>query len=169
MECPVARSLGQVGDAWRILILRDALLGFRRFDEFQASLGIAPNILTKRLSALVHDGLLVRRAYQHRPTRYEYAPTEKAREFSLVLAVLAEWGTRWLSPKGATMALVNRTSGEAVETALVGVESGEPCTANDLRMVAGPNAGPEILSRSTRLQQVRARSATLRTTREPTA
>ena len=86
MECPVARSLAEVGDAWRVLILRDALLGFRRFDDFESNLGIAPNILTQRLNALVEDGLLVKRVYQQHPVRHEYVPTAKAREFALVIA-----------------------------------------------------------------------------------
>ena len=61
MQCPIARSLERVGEWWSILILRDASLGLTRFDEFQESLGIAPNILTRRLKALVEAGLLARR------------------------------------------------------------------------------------------------------------
>ena len=53
MPCPIARSLERVGEWWSILIIRDALHGFTRFDEFQKSLNIAPNMLTRRLSALV--------------------------------------------------------------------------------------------------------------------
>ena len=64
MECPIARSLERVGEWWSILILRDALSGITRFDAFEASLKIAPNMLTRRLNALVEDGLLARRLYQ---------------------------------------------------------------------------------------------------------
>jgi DNA-binding HxlR family transcriptional regulator len=152
MECPVARSLAQIGDGWRVLIVRDALLGFRRFDEFEASLGIAPNILAKRLAALVADGLLVKRAYQQRPVRYEYVPTEKAKDFTMVIATLAQWGTRWLSPQGATVSLVRRGSSTPVESALLDTESGHRCRIDELTMVAGPVAGPEILQRSARLR-----------------
>ena len=63
MACPIARSLERVGEWWSILIIRDALHGFTRFDEFQKSLNIAPNMLTRRLSALVDAGLLERRRY----------------------------------------------------------------------------------------------------------
>ena len=73
MPCPIARSLERVGEWWSILILRDALHGLRRFDEFQKSLGIAPNMLTRRLNALVDAGLLERRRYSERPPRDEYA------------------------------------------------------------------------------------------------
>ncbi len=72
MLCPIARSLERVGEWWSMLIMRDALYGMTRFDEFQTSLGIAPNMLTRRLTALVEAGLLERRLYNERPPRYEY-------------------------------------------------------------------------------------------------
>ena len=56
MQCPIARSLERVGEWWSILILRDALHGLTRFDQFQKSLDIAPNMLTRRLNALVEGG-----------------------------------------------------------------------------------------------------------------
>jgi DNA-binding HxlR family transcriptional regulator len=69
MACPIARSLEHVGEWWSMLILRDALNGMTRFDEFQNSLPIAPNMLTRRLTALVEAGLLERRRYSERPPR----------------------------------------------------------------------------------------------------
>ena len=71
MPCPIARSLERVGEWWSMLIMRDALHGFTRFDEFQRSLGIAPNMLTRRLNALVDAGLLERRRYSEHPPRDE--------------------------------------------------------------------------------------------------
>lgn len=70
VECPIARSLDQVGEWCRILLMRDALQGLRRFDQFSQSLGIAPNMLTRRLSALVEAGMLERVPYSQRPLRY---------------------------------------------------------------------------------------------------
>jgi DNA-binding HxlR family transcriptional regulator len=67
MECPIARTLDRVGDWWRILILRDALRGPTRFEQFQRSLGIAPNMLSRRLRTLTEAGMLERRQYQARP------------------------------------------------------------------------------------------------------
>ena len=151
MECPVARSLAEVGDAWRVLILRDAFVGFRRFDEFEGNLGIAPNILAKRLHALVNDGLLTKRLYQQRPARYEYVPTAKAREFALVLAALATWGTRWLSPGGATVTLIDRTSGEPLEPSIVGTTTRRVCLVDNIAFQPGPKAGPDTLQRAARL------------------
>ena len=152
MECPIARSLAEVGDAWRVLIIRDALLGFRRFDEFEQSLGIAPNILTGRLNALVADGLLSKRKYQERPARYEYVPTAKAREFTLVIAALAAWGTRWLNEGDPKVSLVDRASGESLEPSMVGQASRRTCRVADIQFKPGPNAGPETLQRAARLK-----------------
>lgn len=152
MECPIARSLAQVGDGWRVLILRDALLGFRRFDEFEDSLGIAPNILTQRLNALVADGLLEKVAYQQRPVRYEYVPTAKAREFATVMAALASWGSRWLAPEGETIVLVDRASGEQLEPAMIGRRTKQICKTDNMKFLPGPGAGVEILSRAERLR-----------------
>src|SRR5579863_1673108 len=77
LQCPIARSLERVGEWWSILILRDAVYGLKRFDEFQKSLEIAPNMLTRRLNGLVKDGLLERQRYSDKPPRYEYVLTEK--------------------------------------------------------------------------------------------
>src|SRR5918996_2129966 len=108
MACPIARSLERVGEWWSILIIRDALHGFRRFDEFQKSLNIAPNILTRRLSALVDAGLLERHRYSERPPRYEYILTEMGRDFRPVIVAMAAWGNRHFTPEGASVLLVNR-------------------------------------------------------------
>jgi DNA-binding HxlR family transcriptional regulator len=74
MPCPIARSLERVGEWWSMLIMRDALHGLSRFDEFQKSLGIAPNMLARRLTALVEAGLLERRRYSARPPRDGISP-----------------------------------------------------------------------------------------------
>ena len=90
--CSIARTLEIVGERWTLLIIRDALLGLRRFEEFQDSLGIARNVLTSRLATLVDDGLLDRVRYQERPARYEYRPTGKAKDLLTALIALMHWG-----------------------------------------------------------------------------
>jgi DNA-binding HxlR family transcriptional regulator len=80
--CPIARSLGRIGDSWSIMILRDAFAGFTRFDEFQKSSNVAPNILSRRLKALVDDGLLEKVCYSSTPPRYEYHLTRAAAIFA---------------------------------------------------------------------------------------
>jgi DNA-binding HxlR family transcriptional regulator len=90
--CPIARGLHRIGDMWSMLILRNAGAGQTRFDQFQKELGIAPNILTRRLSALVAEGLLERKRYSEKPPRYEYVMTRSGRDFLPVLYALGEWG-----------------------------------------------------------------------------
>ena len=78
--CSVARSLAVIGDRWTLMILRDAFLGVRRFEAFQARLGISRSIVTERLTLLVAEGVLERRPYQDRPVRHEYRLTAKGLE-----------------------------------------------------------------------------------------
>ena len=99
MSCPIARSLERVGEWWSILILRDAFLGLTRFDQFQKSLDIAPNILARRLQALVEAGLLERRGYSARPPRDEYLLTARGRDFRPVLWAHARLGQQAFRPR----------------------------------------------------------------------
>src|SRR5947209_8040068 len=115
MPCPIARSLERVGEWWSMLIMRDALHGMRRFDEFQRSLGIAPNMLARRLSALVEAGLLERRRYSEHPPRDEYVPTARGRGFRPVLLSLLAWGNRHFAPEGASVVLIDRRTGKPVD------------------------------------------------------
>src|SRR5512133_1099226 len=105
MACPIARSLERVGEWRSMLIMRDALHGMTRFDEFQKSLGIAPNMLARRLTALVEAGLLERRRYSEHPPRDEYLPTARGRDFRPVLLALLAWGNKHFAPEGASVHL----------------------------------------------------------------
>ena len=97
--CSIARALEIVGERWTLLIVRDAFLGLRRFDEFQESLGIARNVLTDRLNRFVEEGILERARYSERPERYEYLLTTKGRQLNIALAGLRQWGDEYLSEK----------------------------------------------------------------------
>lgn len=99
--CSIARTLEVVGERWTLLIVRDAMLGLRRFEEFQDSLGIARNVLTNRLSKLVDDGLLDRVCYQERPARYEYQPTSKAKDLLTAVLSLMHWGDEYAGDSAA--------------------------------------------------------------------
>ena len=142
MPCPIARSLERVGEWWSILIMRDALHGFTRFDEFQKSLGIAPNMLTRRLNALVEDGLLERRRYSERPPRDEYVPTARGRDFRPVLLALMAWGNKHFAPEGPIVQLVNTETGTPVEPVLVDSATGRAIAEPNYRLAPGP-AAPE--------------------------
>ena len=96
-NCSIARALEVVGERWTLLIVRDAFLGLRRFDQFQESLGIARNVLTDRLNRLVEQGILERVRYSERPVRFEYRLTSKGRELNIALTALLQWGDKHLS------------------------------------------------------------------------
>ena len=98
--CSIARTLEVVGERWSLLVLRDALFGRRRFDEFQAGLGIASNVLAARLARLCGEGLLERRLYQTRPERHEYLLTEKGRDLAPALLMIMKWGDRYYPNPG---------------------------------------------------------------------
>lgn len=99
LNCSVARTMEQIGERWTILILRDAFYGIRRFDDFQASLGVARNILTTRLNHLVDGGIMRKEQYQNNPPRHEYRLTEKGRDLIPVITTMLAWGNRWESDR----------------------------------------------------------------------
>jgi DNA-binding HxlR family transcriptional regulator len=140
MQCPIARSLERVGEWWSILILRDAFHGLTRFDQFEESLGIAPNILARRLNSLVEVGLLERRRYSERPPRDEYVLTESGRDFRPVLWALLAWGNRHFAPEGKSVVIVDSRTGEEADPVVVDRKSGRPLVAPDFRSAAGPAA-----------------------------
>jgi DNA-binding HxlR family transcriptional regulator len=153
MACPIARSLGRVGEWWSILIIRDALHGFTRFDQFQKSLNIAPNMLTRRLNALVDAGLLERRRYSERPPRYEYVLTQKGRDFRPVLIAMAAWGNRHFAPEGASVVLVEKKTRRRADPVLIDRKSGRPLNEDDFVFAAGPAASERTRRRYAPLEQ----------------
>lgn len=147
MPCPIARGLERVGEWWSMMILRDAFYGLTRFDEFQKSLKIAPNMLTRRLAGLVEDGLLERKLYCEKPPRYGYHLTESGRDFWPVLLALVEWGGKHYSPEGKIIELRDRDTGAAVTPLLVDAASGTPITRARHRLAPGPAASEGVLQR----------------------
>jgi DNA-binding HxlR family transcriptional regulator len=142
MRCPIARGLERVGEWWSMLIMRDALHGMTRFDEFQRSLGIAPSMLTRRLNALVDAGLLERRRYCEHPPRDAYVPTERGRDFYPVLVSLLAWGNKHFAPEGASVVVIDRKTGAAVDPILTDPRTGQPITQAEHAFAAGPAVGP---------------------------
>jgi DNA-binding HxlR family transcriptional regulator len=141
MQCPIARGLDRVGEWWSILILRDALRGMRRFEEFRQSLGVAPNMLTRRLNALIDAGLMRRELYCEHPPRHEYRLTERGKDFRPVLITLLLWGDRHFSPDGPSVALVDRRTGATIDPVLVDRHSGRPLEPGSYAVVAARAAG----------------------------
>ena len=114
-SCPVARSLEFLGERWTLLIVRDLLMGPRRFQDFSASLsGVAPAVLSHRLKVLEKNGIVTRRLYSEHPPRAEYALTDQGLELRPVVRALGIWGARHL---GASWTFVHESCGTNVEIA----------------------------------------------------
>ena len=127
-DCSVARATDILGDWWTPLVVRSALLGVRRFDDFVEMLGIPRNVLTERLARLVDEGILRKVAYQENPVRHEYRLTEKGLGLYPVIVTLLEWGNDFFEwPEGEPpVHLVDRDTGEVIEPLLIDRRTGEP-------------------------------------------
>lgn len=131
--CSLARSLAVIGDRWTLLILRDAFLRVRRFDDFQARLGIARRVLAERLAGLVADGILEKVAYQDRPTRYEYRLTPKGLDLYPAILALVHWGdTHYADGDGPPVAHRHKACGHVFRSVLACSECGEPVDARSV-------------------------------------
>lgn len=138
--CTIARSADQLGDAWSLMVLREVFLGVHRFADLQQRLGIATNSLASRLGTLTRHGLLEARQYSRKPLRHEYTLTEKGRDALSVLLALAAWGTRWLSPSGAPLVLVDPKTRRRLEPVLVDRRTGKQLVAGNVAVLPGPGA-----------------------------
>lgn len=136
--CSVARALELVGERWTILIVRDAFLGVRRFDDFQRSLGVARNVLQGRLERLVESGILERVRYQERPERFEYRLTEMGVDLWPVVVSLLSWGDRHLAPDGPPIVLEHRGCGGRVNDRRICEQCGTLLEARDAQARRGP-------------------------------
>ena len=142
MNCSVAQTLEVVGDAWTLLIVRDALFGATRFDQFVESLGVSRNTLTSRLTTLVEHGVLERTKYQERPDRFEYHLTDKGRALHPVIVAMLGWGDEWAGFDEPPITLVDRESGDDLDPIYVDRNSGTPIAeiAVGRRFNDGPGA-----------------------------
>src|SRR6476646_6195496 len=137
--CTIARSADVLGDHWNLLIIRQACLGTRRFDDFQRSLGIGRNILTTHLNRLVAEGILTRVEYQQRPVRHEYRLTDKGRDVYPILAAMAAWGDRWLTgPEGTPLVLHHTACDPDLPAVVVCSECAVPLDVRGVRSKPGP-------------------------------
>ena len=112
MRCSIARTLDLVGSWWALLIIRDAMMGARRFKHFEKSLGIAKNTLTNRLNQLIDTGILAKVAGSNGSAFDEYVLTEQGRELAPVMIALSQWGDKWVPhSKGSSTEIIDARHG----------------------------------------------------------
>lgn len=141
INCSIARALGEIGERWSLLIIREAVMGSTRFDEFHERLGIARNILTDRLATLVSHGVLDRTATPHNARIHHYTLTLKGRDLLPVLAALMHWGDRWIHAGiGAPIVLVERKTKRPIAPMILRGDKGQPLESADIDITAGPGA-----------------------------
>lgn len=139
MNCSIARTLDVVGEWWTPLIMREAFHGTRRFDAFQANLGMARSVLTARLKTLTEHGVLRRHAYSEHPPRYEYELTEKGAALFPVIAALLHWGDTWApTPAGPPVILVHETCGRPTVPVLMCPHCDGEVKAGNVHSEPGP-------------------------------
>ena len=141
VHCSVARTADLIGEWWTPLIIRDAIHGRRRFEEFQRSLGIARNILSARLDRLVEHGIMERRRYADHPPRDEYLLTEKGRDLFPVIAALMTWGDRWTAGEaGPPVLLIHEPCGQAASVVATCNHCARPLRMEEIQPRPGPGA-----------------------------
>ena len=139
-NCSIAAALADLGERWTLLVMREILLGRRRFADIRRHTGVAPNILSDRLQTLVEHGLLERRLYSEQPEAFEYLPTAKGADVSPVLVALLQCGDRYAAPAGPPRVLVHSSCGHDAEPELHCGHCGEAIAPSELRVRPGPGA-----------------------------
>lgn len=135
-DCAVARSLDVIGDWWSLLIIRDALNGIRRFNEFERSLGLARNVLSTRLKTLVDNGILQTVPASDGSAYREYVPTEKGLKLFPVIIALAQWGSDYLfDPAEARSCPLDGRDGEPLQRMHVMASDGRALGPADITSV----------------------------------
>ena len=142
-NCSLARAMAVVGDRWTLLVLREAFLRVRRFDDFQERLGIARRVLTERLKHLVDHGVLEKVAYSQTPLRHEYRLTEKGLGLYPVIISLVHWGdAHYAGKKGPPLLHRHKACGHDFRSVVTCSECGEAVDARSVSPHPGPGARP---------------------------
>jgi DNA-binding HxlR family transcriptional regulator len=150
MNCAAAQALNRIGDWWTLLIVREAFYGATTFTEFQRPLGIAKNILTDRLVALVETGIFNRVQAKPGSSRYRYELTEMGRDLLPILIGLMQWGDRWIFGKGREpLVLLEAETREPIAKLTVQNKDGRALAADKIGFEPGPGATAETVARLT--------------------
>jgi DNA-binding HxlR family transcriptional regulator len=147
-ECPIAQALDEIGDWWTLLIVREAMYGTRRFEDFQGSLGIARNILSDRLKRLVGAGILEKVSDERDGRAFNYILTPKGRALWPVIISLLTWSNRWVTEPGKhRIEVQSRKTGVPIrELCAVGADD-EQISLRETVLVAGPGASDDFRAR----------------------
>lgn len=129
----VSRALQIIGDKWSFMVVREAFFGNRRYDRIQSELGIAPNILTDRLSRLVAQGVFLRRPYQQGPQRHEYLLTDMGRDLYGPFVAMLAWGDRWLAKAKPPLLLRHIDCGHDFHASVICDKCHRPIVAADMQ------------------------------------
>ena len=135
MQCPIARCLDHIGEWWSLLIIRDAFRGSKRFDEFQKNLGIATNILTRRLKELVESGILEKQQYGESTNRFEYILTQRSQNLSPILMAMMQWSNKHIEFDETTNQIVNIQTKEVADLAFIDKKTGLEITSDTYKVV----------------------------------
>ena len=150
----VAHVLDVIGEGWSILIIREAFLGTRRFEEFQGRLGIARNILTTRLKNLCANEILDRVPVKPGAKRHEYILTDKGKDMMPLLVALTQWGDKWVyGETNEPLIFLDRDQGKPIASVQVFSASGEALRPRDIMIKPGPGATREAIERLEELNQ----------------
>jgi DNA-binding HxlR family transcriptional regulator len=135
-QCNLWKAFGLIGDRWTLVILRSALYGVRRFDDFQLELEIPRSVLSNRLASLVELGIMERREYREdgQRARIEYPLTEMGRALGLPFMAMTEWSDHWIGKDTSPLTLRSKTSGQRLRVALID-EGGKPARRDDVEQV----------------------------------
>lgn len=134
MICPIALAADEIGEAWTILILREALKGASTFNVFAEKIPIAASTLTRRLNDLVEKGFFVRVQYQTNPPRHRYELTAKARDLLPILLALGEWGHRWLSSQEKLILVTDKMTGQEINAGVVDLNTNQKIDVLNLNL-----------------------------------
>ncbi|MHA3982208.1 winged helix-turn-helix transcriptional regulator [Acinetobacter venetianus] len=137
--CSVARTLSVLGDRWTMLILRNAFMGVRRFDDFQRSLGLTRHVLSERLKRLVEHEILVKVPYVQRQERFEYQLSEKGLDLYPIILAMVQWADKWMDlGMGKPLEFTHKSCGKKINPKVVCSECNDAIHVQDVRVAAGP-------------------------------
>ena len=142
-DCAILGALDEVGDGWTLKILREAIYGLTRFDDFARALGGGRGVLSVRLKAMTTAGLMERQAYAEpgQRGRFEYHLTEKGWDLVPALLTLGQWRERWAPPPDGQVAQVTeRASGRPVTAMMTADPRARPLAMEEVRVTLGPGA-----------------------------